>query len=45
MFDSLIDLISGLSGSGDHNSGRMIFGPNGKLYYTIGDQGMMISFF
>ncbi|HYG00104.1 MAG TPA: glucose/sorbosone family PQQ-dependent dehydrogenase [Candidatus Saccharimonadales bacterium] len=34
-----LDLISGLSGSGDHNSGRMIFGPDGKLYYTIGDQG------
>ena len=34
-----IDLISGLSGSSDHNSGRMTFGPDGKLYYTIGDQG------
>ena len=34
-----MDLISGLSGSGDHNSGRMTFGPDGKLYYTIGDQG------
>lgn len=33
------DLISGLSGSGDHNSGRMTFGPDGMLYYTIGDQG------
>lgn len=33
------DLIKGLSGSGDHNSGRMTFGPDGKLYYTIGDQG------
>ncbi len=33
------DLITGLSGSGDHNSGRMIFGQDGKLYYTIGDQG------
>ena len=36
---SPIDLISGLSGSRDHNSGRMIFGQDGKLYYTIGDQG------
>jgi PQQ-dependent dehydrogenase (s-GDH family) len=34
-----LDLISGLSGSSDHNSGRMTFGPDGKLYYTIGDQG------
>jgi PQQ-dependent dehydrogenase (s-GDH family) len=34
-----MDLISRLSGSTDHNSGRMTFGPDGKLYYTIGDQG------
>jgi PQQ-dependent dehydrogenase (s-GDH family) len=34
-----LDLISGLSASSDHNSGRMTFGPDGKLYYTIGDQG------
>jgi PQQ-dependent dehydrogenase (s-GDH family) len=34
-----MDLISGLSASVDHNSGRMTFGPDGKLYYTIGDQG------
>jgi PQQ-dependent dehydrogenase (s-GDH family) len=33
------DLISGLLGSVDHNSGRMIFGSDGMLYYTIGDQG------
>ena len=26
-------------GVSDHNSGRMTFGPDGKLYYTIGDQG------
>lgn len=34
-----MDLITGLSGSSDHNSGRMTFGPDGNLYYTIGDQG------
>lgn len=34
-----LDLITGISGSSDHNSGRMTFGPDGKLYYTIGDQG------
>ncbi|MDQ4073106.1 MAG: PQQ-dependent sugar dehydrogenase, partial [Thermoproteota archaeon] len=34
-----LDLINGLAGSIDHNSGRMTFGPDNKLYYTIGDQG------
>jgi PQQ-dependent dehydrogenase (s-GDH family) len=34
-----MDLIKGLSGSTDHNSGRMTFGQDGMLYYTIGDQG------
>jgi PQQ-dependent dehydrogenase (s-GDH family) len=34
-----VDLINGLAGSIDHNSGRMTFGTDGKLYYTIGDQG------
>ncbi|QRM88514.1 T9SS type A sorting domain-containing protein [Lacinutrix sp. WUR7] len=32
-------LLEGLPGSADHNSGRLIFGPDSKLYYTIGDQG------
>ena len=32
-------VISGLSASDDHNSGRLRFGPDSKLYYTIGDQG------
>lgn len=32
-------IIEGMPGSVDHNSGRLIFGPDNKLYYTIGDQG------
>lgn len=32
-------ILEGLPGSADHNSGRLIFGPDNKLYYTIGDQG------
>ncbi len=31
-------IIEGLPGSADHNSGRLIIGPDLKLYYTIGDQ-------
>ena len=34
-----VTLIENLPSSNDHNSGRMVFGPDGKLYYTIGDQG------
>ncbi len=34
-----LDLLSDLPASGDHNSGRLVFGPDEKLYYTIGDQG------
>ncbi len=33
-------LIQGLSGSNDHNSGKLTIGPDNKLYYTIGDQGV-----
>jgi PQQ-dependent dehydrogenase (s-GDH family) len=36
---SALDLITGLQGSVDHNSGRLKIGPDLKLYYTIGDQG------
>jgi len=36
---SAVDLITGLQGSNDHNSGRLKIGPDNKLYYTIGDQG------
>jgi aldose sugar dehydrogenase len=34
-----IDLIIGLSGSDDHNGGKLVFGPDKKLYYSNGDQG------
>lgn len=33
------DIITGLPSSTDHQSARLRFGPDGKLYYTIGDQG------
>ncbi len=32
-------LIAGLPASNDHNSGRMKIGPDGKLYFTIGEGG------
>jgi glucose/arabinose dehydrogenase len=32
-----LDLISGLSGSVDHNSGRMTFSPDGRTIYVIID--------
>lgn len=33
------EIISGLPGSNDHNAGRLLYGPDDKLYYSIGDQG------
>jgi PQQ-dependent dehydrogenase (s-GDH family) len=33
------EVITGLPSSNDHQSARLRFGPDGKLYYTIGDQG------
>ncbi len=33
------DLITGLPASSDHNSGRLLLGPDQKLYYSAGDQG------
>jgi PQQ-dependent dehydrogenase (s-GDH family) len=34
-----VDLITDLPASTDHNSGRLLVGPDQKLYYSIGDQG------
>lgn len=34
-----LTLIEGIPASYDHNSGRLAYGPDAKLYYTIGDQG------
>lgn len=36
---SSVTLIDNLTASNDHNSGRLKFGTDGKLYYTIGDMG------
>ncbi len=33
------DVLTGLPSSTDHQSARLRFGPDSKLYYTIGDQG------
>lgn len=33
------DLLTGLPASPDHAAGRLLLGPDDKLYYTIGDQG------
>jgi PQQ-dependent dehydrogenase (s-GDH family) len=34
-----VDLLTNLPGSSDHNSGRLVFSPDGTLFYAIGDQG------
>jgi PQQ-dependent dehydrogenase (s-GDH family) len=34
-----VTLLSGLPASTDHNSGRLLIGPDDKLYYSIGNQG------
>jgi len=33
------DILTGFPAGNDHNGGRLRFGPDGKLYYTIGEQG------
>ena len=32
-------LIEGLPAWNDHNAGRVVFGPDEKIYYSIGEQG------
>jgi PQQ-dependent dehydrogenase (s-GDH family) len=32
-------VIEGLPGSNDHNGGRLVMGPDNKIYYSCGDQG------
>lgn len=34
-----VDVITNLPASTDHNAGRLVFGPDQKLYYAVGDQG------
>lgn len=36
---SPVTIISGLPAGNDHNAGRLKFGPDSKLYLTIGDMG------
>ena len=33
------DVLTGIPANNDHNSGRIVFGQDGKLYLTVGDQG------
>ncbi|RYH04482.1 c-type cytochrome [Salipiger sp. IMCC34102] len=32
-------LVEGMPAGNDHNAGRVVFGPDDKLYYSIGEQG------
>ena len=38
-FSNPVILLDNMPGSNDHNSERLKIGPDGKLYYTIGDLG------
>lgn len=33
------DVLTGIPANNDHNSGRLVFGHDGMLYLTVGDQG------
>ncbi len=37
--NSPVILLDSIPGSNDHNSGRLVIGPDEKLYYTVGDLG------
>lgn len=34
-----VTLLEGLTANNDHNSAKLVFGPDDKLYFTIGDHG------
>lgn len=34
-----VTILENIPGSNDHNSGRLVIGPDMKLYYTVGDMG------
>ncbi len=36
---SELQLVNGIPSGNDHSSGRLIYGPDDKLYYSCGDQG------
>ncbi len=34
-----VTVLEGLTANNDHNSAKLVFGPDNKLYYTVGDHG------